>query len=122
MHKILRYSLVMFYCVAGLNHFIMPDFYLGLIPDYLPNPELINSLSGVIEMLLGLLVIPKRTRRLACLGIVIMLVAFIPAHLHFIIIGSCVEEGLCVPPWIAWFRLVVIHPLLIWWAYVVGRN
>ncbi|WP_246205931.1 DoxX family protein [Fulvivirga aurantia] len=100
----------------------MPDFYLGLIPDYLPNPELINSLSGVIEMLLGLLVIPKRTRRLACLGIVIMLVAFIPAHLHFIIIGSCVEEGLCVPPWIAWFRLVVIHPLLIWWAYVVGRN
>jgi hypothetical protein len=48
-----------------------------------------------------------------------MLISFIPAHIYFIQIGSCVEGGMCVSEWIGWARLLIIHPLLIWWALSV---
>lgn len=123
MKKRLRTVLIVFYILAGLNHFINPDWYYGLIPDYLPNPVALNYLSGAAEIILGTLVIFPSTRKLACIGIILMLIAFIPSHVHFIEIGSCVDgvlpELLCLPPWVAWVRLVVIHPILIYWAWYV---
>jgi len=113
--------LVFFYLVAGSNHFIDPDFYYPLIPEYLGNQHLINMLAGLAELLLALMVLSPKTRRIGSYGIILMLIAFIPSHLYFIQIGSCVTEGLCVPEWISWSRLLLIHPLLIYWAYAVGR-
>jgi len=116
------YLLAIFYIFAGINHFINPGFYLPLIPDYLAEKEAINIVSGAIEILLGLLVLMPRFRRLSSWLIIAMLVAFIPSHLYFIQIGSCVDEGLCVDPIIGWGRLIIIHPLLIIWAYYVGKS
>lgn len=110
-----------FYVVAGVNHFIDPEFYYDLIPDYLPFPDVINTLSGLAEIVLGLGILFKKSRRVSGYLIVIMLIGFIPAHVYFLQIGSCVEGGLCVPEWISWLRLLVIHPLLIWWAFSVSR-
>ena len=47
------YGLGAFFVIAGLNHFRDPGFYLPLIPDYLPFPEVLNVLSGVLEVVLG---------------------------------------------------------------------
>lgn len=120
--KLSRYTQSAFYIFAGLNHFINPGFYYPLIPVYLPFHEFINYGSGILEMVLGVgLLIPK-TRKLAALGIVLMLIAFIPSHIYFIKLGSCIEGVLCVNPWVAWLRLVVIHPLLIWWGWNFERK
>lgn len=110
-----------FYTLAGVNHFVNPGFYLPLIPDYLPFTDLINTLSGLVEIALGLGLIFITTRRIAALGIAAMLIAFIPSHVFFIQLGSCVDGGLCVPEWLGWARLIVIHPLLILWALVHRR-
>lgn len=115
--KYSRYLLVIFYVLAGINHFINPNFYLPLIPPYLGDVWLVNVSAGVSEVALGLLVIPRKTRKLALYGIMAMLIAFIPSHLYFIEIGGCVNEGLCVPAWVAWLRLILIHPLLLLWAW-----
>ncbi|MEL6538098.1 MAG: hypothetical protein AAFQ98_21955 [Bacteroidota bacterium] len=56
------------------------------------------------------------------MGIIAMLLAFIPSHIHFIQLGACVPDGLCTPVWVAWFRLVIIHPCFIFWAYWQGRK
>jgi uncharacterized membrane protein len=106
-----------FFIVAGTNHFIMPSFYLPLIPEYLPFPQLINIVSGVLEIIFGIGLLSLTTRLFSAWGIIVLLLLFIPAHVHFIQIGSCVEDGLCVDPIIAWVRLIVIHPLLIVWTY-----
>jgi len=120
MNRALYIGMVIFYFLAGLNHFIMPDFYYGLIPDYLPFPKIINTLAGIAELTLaGGLLFPM-FRRFAAYGIVVMLIAFIPSHIYFIEIGSCVSHGLCVPAWVGWVRLIVIHPLLILWAIKVS--
>ena len=109
--------LVGFYIFAGFNHFRDPDFYYPLIPPYLPFPELINTAAGIFEIAFGMALIFTPTRRLGAILIVLMLIAFIPAHVYFIELGGCLSEGLCVPAWVAWVRLIIIHPLLIWWAW-----
>ena len=108
------------YILAGINHFVNPQFYIDLIPPYFPFKEFINILSGVIEIVLGILLIPNKSRKLAGYAIILMLIAFIPSHVYFIQIGSCIEEGLCVSEIMGWVRLIIIHPLLIAWAYWVA--
>ncbi|MBO6524729.1 MAG: hypothetical protein JJ971_12940 [Balneolaceae bacterium] len=120
--KVNLFLLSGFYIIAGINHFINPEFYYPLIPDYLPFNEAINYGSGLVEILLGIGVLTKKTRTLSSYLLVVMLVSFIPAHIYFIQIGSCTDTGLCVPEWISWSRLIIIHPLLIAWALSVGRS
>lgn len=114
-----RVSLVVlsiFFVTAGINHFINPDFYLPLIPPYFPNHHLINSCSGIVEITLGIGLMFPVFRQYAALGIVILMLLFVPSHIYFVQMGSCIED-LCTEPWIGWVRLVVIHPLLILWAF-----
>lgn len=117
--RLLRIGFTIFFLIAGLNHFLNPEFYLGLIPDYLPFPEMINYVSGAAEMIIALLAIPHKTRKIAGYAAMALMVAFIPSHVYFIEIGSCIPDGLCVPEWLAYLRLLLIHPLLIGWAWAV---
>ncbi|HAA11135.1 MAG TPA: hypothetical protein DCE41_05295 [Cytophagales bacterium] len=111
-----------FYLVAGINHFRDPGFYLPLIPNYLPAPSAINIGSGILEIALALGLWWSPTRKWASWGIVAMLIAFIPSHVYFIQIGSCIPDGLCTPTWVAWFRLLAIHPFFMGWAAWQGRK
>ena len=54
-----------FYIVAGYNHFRDPKFYLALIPPYFPDHSLINIVSGVFEIIAGILMIIPFTRKIA---------------------------------------------------------
>jgi uncharacterized membrane protein len=111
-----------FYLIAGFNHFLNPDFYLPLIPPFFEDKEQINMLSGVAEVLLAAGILFYPSRKYASYGIIIMLLAFVPSHVYFIQIGSCIEGGLCVSEWIGWMRLIVIHPPLLLWAWKVGKS
>ena len=112
------YGLVIFFVVAGLYHFINPEFYLPLIPDYLPYKGFINTASGILEVGLGLALLMPPWRQRSAYALIALMIAFIPAHVHFIQLGNCLPGGLCVPDWVGWTRLLVIHPLLMYWIYV----
>jgi uncharacterized membrane protein len=115
--KISVYLLGIFYILGGVNHFINPDFYLPLIPDYIPGHSLLNYASGIGEISAGIAVLIPSTRKLGCNAILFLLIAFLPAHIYFIQKSGCLSDSLCVPAWVAWVRLIVIHPILIYWAY-----
>lgn len=117
MKKLSFYGLVGFFVFAGVNHFVNPEFYYPLIPDYLPYHYFLNIISGILEVGLGLLLLVRPYRNLAVAGLIALMILFVPSHIYFIQIGSCVSDGLCVPAWIAWIRLLLIHPLLILWIY-----
>ena len=116
LYAISKWLLGLFYVVAGINHFWHPDFYLPLIPDYLPWKVGLNIMVGILELGLGIGVLINSSRKYAAWGIVVLLVLLIPSHVFFIQLGSCVPGGLCVAPSVAWIRLVIIHPLLMAWA------
>ena len=105
------------YFSGGFNHFIMPEIYWPLIPSYLVYIEELITLSGAAEVILALGLLFKATRKFACYGIVAMLFAFLPAHIYFIEMGSCISDSICLDPWVAWVRLIVVHPLLMYWAF-----
>lgn len=119
-NKLLLYSFIVFYAFAGIMHFVTPDIYLEVIPDWLGNKELINYVAGAVEILIALLALFNKTRRIAGYLTIAMLIAFIISHVYFIQIGSCAGE-LCIPEWIGYFRLIVIHPLLIYWALKISK-
>jgi len=109
--------LAIFFLLAGINHFRDPEFYFPLIPHYLPYPELINTTAGIAEIGLGIGILIPGIRKIAIYLIIVMLIAFIPSHIYFIQLDGCIQEGLCVPVWLAWVRLIIIHPLLILWVW-----
>ena len=116
--QILFFFLIFFYLFAGYNHFATPSFYLPIIPPYLVTwAKEINILSGIAEIILALLLIPTTTRALAVKGIIIMLIAFIPAHIYFIQKGYFTLGSFRITPLLSFVRLLVGQPLLILWAW-----
>lgn len=119
-NRTLLYVFIIFYVIAGVMHFISPDSYLEVIPNWLGNKQVINLLAGIAEVAVGLLAIFKRTRVIASYLTIAMLLAFSISHVYFIQMGSCAGT-LCIPACIGYVRLIVIHPLLLYWAWRIRR-
>lgn len=105
------------FIVAGINHFINPEWYYPLIPPYLPQPVLLNLISGVLEIVFGAGLMTKKYREISAYGIILLMLAFIPAHIYHIQMDGCVSDHICIPVWAAWVRLLIVQPLIIVWAY-----
>lgn len=116
MKKISLYIMAALYVLAGINHFAHPHTYYVLIPPYLPFPILLNTISGVLEIALGTLLIFNATRKFAAIGIVILLVLFIPVHIYMIQKGGCMGGPTCTPLLLVWLRLFPGQFILIAWA------
>jgi uncharacterized membrane protein len=80
--RVLLWIMAAFYVFAGINHFVSPEFYLPIMPDYLPWHMGLIYVSGVAEIALGIAVLIPRLRVLAAWGIIALLVAVFPANLH----------------------------------------
>jgi uncharacterized membrane protein len=108
------FLLVVLYVAAGVNHFIHPQFYTDIMPGYLPAHTTLVAASGIAEIILGILLIPKKTRRMAAILIAIMLVVFIPVHI-FMLVQAYNIPGYQTSVTRAWIRLL-LQPILIMWV------
>ena len=88
------------------------------MPPYIPAHGAMVALSGVAEVLLGVLIAIAVTRRLAAWGIVAMLVAFLPVHVHMLINYELYPEMSVTALWLRF----PIQAVLILWAYWFTRN
>lgn len=114
MKRIALLLLVIFYFAAGVNHFVMPGFYIRMIPDYLPLPELLNHFSGAAEIILAVLVASPSTRRIGGIGIVLLLIAVFPANVDMVVHRT--ERFPEFSPLVVYARLPM-QLVLIWWAW-----
>ncbi len=117
MKNFLRYLMGVLFVFAGINHFINPEWYYPLIPPYLPLPELLNYLSGALEVILGLGLMTATYRKISAYGIILLMIMFIPAHIFHIQMDGCVSDQICVPEWVAWVRLMIVHPIIMVWSH-----
>lgn len=76
---VLRSILGIIMFLAGIAHFVKPALYGPMIPDGLPK-DLINYGSGALEIALGLGVFIPRYRWWATLGILLLMIVFLPVH------------------------------------------
>lgn len=101
------------YIMAGFNHFIVPRFYERIIPPFIPWPSLINKVSGIAEVALGIsLLIPELTSY-AAWGIIALLIAVYPANIYHFIKGWQKQKHV----WVLALRLP-LQFVLLWWAYL----
>lgn len=119
--KISLYVLAALFILAGFNHFRSPLPYMEIIPPNFPNPALLNLLAGGAEILLGILLLIPTTRKFSAIGILLLLVAFIPVHIFMIQKGGCTGKYFCIPNWLAWVRLFPLQFILIYWAWWVRK-
>ncbi|NEP63727.1 MAG: DoxX family membrane protein [Symploca sp. SIO2G7] len=101
--------------VAGIFHFVTPQPFIKIVPNFLPYPAAIVYISGIIEILLGIGLLVPLTRQLSAWGLVALLIAVYPANLnmafnHIHIDG--VPDG-----W--WFQAIRLpfQFVLVAWAY-----
>ena len=78
--KLLIYVYVVFFISAGVNHFLNPQFYDAIVPDFIPFPRLVHQITGVIEIILPLFLL-TRFRKEAALLMIIFLVILYGANL-----------------------------------------
>ncbi len=78
----LKYLLALGFVLAGLYHFINPSFYSKVMPPFLPAPLFLIRLSGVFEIVLGILLLIPKFTRLAAWGLIALLIAVFPANVY----------------------------------------
>ncbi len=117
--KISLYLQVLLYVAAGINHFIHPLFYISIMPDYLPYPSALVLISGIAEVVLGILLVPIQTRKTAAWLIALMLVVYLLVHIDMLQL-SFHQDPYLIRPVTAVIRLLV-QPLLIAWILWTAR-
>jgi uncharacterized membrane protein len=107
-----KYLVAIFMIGAGTMHFVRPEFYLKIMPPYLPWHLALVYLSGFFEIAFGVLLLVPRVSRLAAWGIIALLIAVFPANI-------CLyqhQEILPAPP-IAHLLRLPLQAVFILWAY-----
>ena len=117
-----RIALVIMFLFTGFSHFssLKHDF-AAMIPDPLPNDLWVIYLTGVFEIAgaVGLLI--PRTRRLAGVCLVLLLVALFPANVNAIINEIPLGGNTPTPLWLrAPMQLLYIG--MIWWTSIKGGS
>lgn len=79
--KIVKILLAIFMIYAGVQHFLKPAFYLPFVPAFLPLKLSIIYFSGVLEMVLGILLLLPKFAKMGATGILILLLIFLPIHI-----------------------------------------
>ena len=78
------YFMSIAYTYVGVRHFIDPDFFLAIMPNYLSFHLEIVYISGIAEIIFGVLLFFKKTRSFASYGIIILLICVFPANIHLV--------------------------------------
>ena len=70
------------YISVGVKHFTNPNFFLAIMPPYIPYHNFMVYLSGALEIVFALMMLFKKTRFYGCWGIILLLIAVFPANIY----------------------------------------
>lgn len=108
-----QYLFGLIFVFAGFIHLQKPAMYHRIIPPYIPNPKLMVLLSGVLEMILGFMLLNIQTTVVAAWGIILLMLLFLPVHFYMLYDE---RASLKLPKWVLLLRLPLQFGL-IYWAY-----
>ena len=115
--EILKWLFGILFAVAGANHFVHTDFYVSIMPPYLPWHTALVYVSGVFEVALGILLLFRRFERLAAWGMIALIIAVTPANVHMALHPELYPQYSSVA---LWWR-VPLQGALIAWAFWFTR-
>ena len=114
LHLFSLVTLALFFIAAGVNHFVRPEFYLPIMPAWLPAPMALIYVSGIFEIVGGVAVLVPRLRHAAGWGLIALLIAVFPANIEMALNADAFADHF--PVWLIWLRLPM-QGLFVWWVY-----
>jgi uncharacterized membrane protein len=106
-----------FFTYAGFHHLFAPDFYVSIMPPWIPGHLALVYISGVFEIMGGIGVLIPRFRSLAGFGLVVLLVAVYPANLYMAFNPELFPDV----PVVALYVRLALQFVAFYWAYSVTR-
>jgi uncharacterized membrane protein len=110
-----------FYIGAGILHFTNTQFYLKIMPPYIPYHLAMVYISGAAEIAGGLGLLVPFVRREAAWGLVALLIAVFPANLYMAT-NHIQVSSTPTPPALAWGRLPLQVLFIIWVLWCTKPN
>tara|TARA_Y100000996_G_scaffold408339_1_gene387242 strand:- start:582 stop:950 length:369 start_codon:yes stop_codon:yes gene_type:complete len=74
--KVLIYVYVFFFVLAGLNHFLNPQFYDTIVPSFIPYPRFVHQFAGILEIVFPLLFLTKYRKEAAIIMIILLIILY----------------------------------------------
>jgi uncharacterized membrane protein len=105
------------FLISGVGHFLKTDWFVRIMPPYLPYHRELVLVSGAFELVLGILLLVPATTRIAAWGLIALLIAIFPANIFV----YQHQEMFPLPAWVHLARLP-LQGLLIAWAYAYTRR
>ena len=106
------YILSTLYVIIGIKHFIDLDFFLAIMPPYIPLHKECVYISGLCEIVFGILMLFNKTRKVGAWGIILLLIAVFPANIY-LYSSEIAQEALQISKTKALIRMPFQIPLII---------
>ena len=117
------YTLSILYIIIGVKHFLNPDFFIAIMPPFVPFHKACVLISGFFEILFGVLMFFKQTRKAGAWGIIMLLILVFPANIY-LYISEIPREILNISKAQALIRMPFQIPLIIiaYWHSIEQDN
>ena len=108
---------VMFFFTAAAHFNSMRPDMIAMVPPFVPNPGLMVTFTGICEILgaIGLLI--PRTRRIAAVALILLLLSVLPANIYAAQAGVTLR-GAPPTPMIPRIALQALFIAALWWSGV----
>lgn len=114
--EIHRYIIAGLFFITGLLHFIKPQAFVGIMPDYVPYHLALVYISGAAELLGAIGILLPQAQVLAAWGLILLLVVVFPANINMAV--KAVQKS----GYSSWYSMATLLRLplqfvLIYWVY-----
>lgn len=118
LREILRFTLAAFIISAGVLHFVKPQPFVKIVPDYLPYHWALVYISGFFEILGGVGLLIPSVSSAAAWGLIALFIAVFPANINMAV-NQIQLEGIPHIPVLYWARLPLQAVLITWAGWYV---
>lgn len=118
----LRMGLAVMFCFTAAAHFnsLRPEM-VRMVPPWVPDPELMVTITGIAEVLGGIGLLIPATRVAAAIGLMLLLVSVLPANVHAALADVPLrgQPPMALVPRVS---LQVVFLTLVWWSGISRRR
>ncbi len=98
---------------AGIAHFTNPQFYINITPSFIPFKQFLVDLSGILEILGGILILFNQTRKTGVYLLVGLLILFFVVHFDMLFTYQ-LSENFILNSFLLTLRIIIQFILIYW--------
>lgn len=107
-----RYIIAGLFVLTGLLHFIRPQVFVNIMPDYIPYHLPIVYISGAAEIIGGIGILVSQTQTFAAWGLILLLLVVFPANVNMTV------EAIQRQGYQSWWTIATILRLPLQFAFI----